>query len=427
MTALLQTAEWIIYLAATLLALIALVVLYRSMFADRSRGRRRCPKCWYDLGGISSLVCPECGKVARREAHTRRTRRRWLRASVGFITLLASACLAVWPTVRERGWASFLPNYVLVRLMPRAPNEPTWNPLIGNATTSPIEAEFASRAAAGRISSADWLAAFKTAQVFKYRKRWPKDTPFTVAISAPPSWCDSTIISFAPRMRCLTFARVNVPPDCQSWNYSYAGHQQLGMLPPGTSSVTFDVYMNDALTWTDSDIHIVDPAPQTAPIGACTFPVTLVDSIDDAIPSVSKGRPPAKAFVSAMLSPQPVAPDSVGVLVRFDEHESVPRRAGIGTRIQLILNGKVRSEEVLAWSRPPDSSGNQQPTPASWASGVTFLLPRGHNDYTTDWSKWTIRVVPDAAALLEQWDVDANYEVSAEATLSDALKAAAGG
>ena len=39
-----------------LIALGALLIL-RALFADRSRGRRRCPRCWYSMDGAPSLPC----------------------------------------------------------------------------------------------------------------------------------------------------------------------------------------------------------------------------------------------------------------------------------------------------------------------------------------------------------------------------------
>jgi len=55
------------------LAAIALVLFSWAIFWDRARGRRRCPRCWYDMaaavertGEDGGFICPECGRrVAR--------------------------------------------------------------------------------------------------------------------------------------------------------------------------------------------------------------------------------------------------------------------------------------------------------------------------------------------------------------------------
>jgi hypothetical protein len=82
---------------------------------DRSYGRTRCPRCWYDMSARASLTCPECGREARRESHLRRTRRRRL-------TLAAAICLAL-PSmyllrqsepVARHGWSELIPHRALI-------------------------------------------------------------------------------------------------------------------------------------------------------------------------------------------------------------------------------------------------------------------------------------------------------------------------
>ena len=35
-----------------------------GLFGDRSKNRRRCPRCWYDMRGSRGYVCSECGHDA---------------------------------------------------------------------------------------------------------------------------------------------------------------------------------------------------------------------------------------------------------------------------------------------------------------------------------------------------------------------------
>ncbi|MBC7834593.1 MAG: hypothetical protein H7Y88_05770 [Phycisphaerales bacterium] len=58
-----------------LLVAIATALFIRGLFCDRARGRRRCPRCWYDMAGLTGLTCPECGKTVQRERALHRSRR----------------------------------------------------------------------------------------------------------------------------------------------------------------------------------------------------------------------------------------------------------------------------------------------------------------------------------------------------------------
>ena len=52
--------------------------IIRSVVGDRARGRVRCPKCWYDMSEVPTMMCPECGHESKsRSQHTRTKRPRW--------------------------------------------------------------------------------------------------------------------------------------------------------------------------------------------------------------------------------------------------------------------------------------------------------------------------------------------------------------
>lgn len=100
-------------------ALIAgLFILFQSLLADRARGRRRCPKCWYDLSRTNGRRCAECGHEAKRERALFRTRRRWGWFIVGVIVLIASHPVARVPIARAHGAAAFAPDWLLVAVLP---------------------------------------------------------------------------------------------------------------------------------------------------------------------------------------------------------------------------------------------------------------------------------------------------------------------
>ncbi len=61
--------------ATGLLLSSSLAAALLGFLADRSHGRLRCPRCWYDMQGQPTLLCPECGTTARNQRDLQRTRR----------------------------------------------------------------------------------------------------------------------------------------------------------------------------------------------------------------------------------------------------------------------------------------------------------------------------------------------------------------
>lgn len=112
-------AAWI-GVAGLVAALVGAVVAAWGLAGDRARGRRRCGRCWYDMGAVVGLKCPECGRDAKGERDLRRTRRRWRWVIVG-VLLVGGAAEAVrrgkTPVVQQ------LPTRVVAWFLPRAEDE----------------------------------------------------------------------------------------------------------------------------------------------------------------------------------------------------------------------------------------------------------------------------------------------------------------
>lgn len=112
-------ATWLSWPLALAVLAACLVVTWWGLFGDRTRGRRRCPRCWYDLSHTAGLTCPECGRVAARERQLHRRRRRLLPAALAALT---AALGAAWTIEhhRHRGWLSMVPSRALVAALPLA-------------------------------------------------------------------------------------------------------------------------------------------------------------------------------------------------------------------------------------------------------------------------------------------------------------------
>lgn len=101
--------------------LFATVLSAWSWRGDRSRGRRRCPKCWYDMSG-SKLTCPECGHDAKAVKNLYRPRRRWIGCAAAAASLLVAYGVWVVPAVREGGPVAAVPTWVLIAGLPWLPD-----------------------------------------------------------------------------------------------------------------------------------------------------------------------------------------------------------------------------------------------------------------------------------------------------------------
>ncbi len=167
-----------------LLALAGMVVAWRALFADRSRGRPRCPKCWYDMAGLVGeplrlpATCPECGRVCASAPELFRTRRHWRRgtyASFAALLMLGGGWAALVPA---RGYLWPVSTPLLMWMMPLSgPSGPAGQEVLrrlgicawpGGAlrrtTTAEDAAAIISRAARGvpgvRPLSPQWVNAY---------------------------------------------------------------------------------------------------------------------------------------------------------------------------------------------------------------------------------------------------------------------------
>ena len=113
-------AEWVQWvLAIVLLLLLAgcVFLAWWGMFSDRAKGRRRCPRCWYNLAYTPGMTCGECGYTGRSEKDFARTRHRW---GIALLAVLGAALIGgyVIDRANTEGWMSYVPTTALIWLMP---------------------------------------------------------------------------------------------------------------------------------------------------------------------------------------------------------------------------------------------------------------------------------------------------------------------
>jgi hypothetical protein len=111
--------NWVFEAAGGVVSLGGLLLILAALFRDRPRGRRRCPKCWYNLSGTpGTLKCSECGHEAKREKRLLRTRRRWWRAAAGLLLLGAGGVTIVGAATTFDGILGVVPMGVWIHVLP---------------------------------------------------------------------------------------------------------------------------------------------------------------------------------------------------------------------------------------------------------------------------------------------------------------------
>jgi len=143
-----MSSEWLTWL--TLIGVLALTAglvyaAWWALFADRARGRRRCPRCWYDLAYSPGMLCAECGFTARSESDFGRTRRRYGLAAAAILASV-TVSLVVNERITQRGLPAMLPTRMLLWLIP-----------FTGGSQSDVFAELISRGSSGRLSNAQWV------------------------------------------------------------------------------------------------------------------------------------------------------------------------------------------------------------------------------------------------------------------------------
>lgn len=169
--------------AAYAIAAIGALLLYLSLFGDRSRGRRRCSKCWYDMSAASGLTCPECGREHAAERQLFRTRRRPRRALLSLAVLGAGLGTAAIPSYGAFGQLATCPTWALVAIQ-------EWRgwPTPTNYPQRTAAEELEDRCRRGQLG---WLSRFVMRRMarywtFQYRRQWAADTP--IAIQPLATW-----------------------------------------------------------------------------------------------------------------------------------------------------------------------------------------------------------------------------------------------
>lgn len=287
-------SPWQAFLLGGLTALGGAWLGWWAFFADKARGRRRCPKCWYDLRGTPGMRCSECGYLAKHEKALHKTRRRWRAGMAAFLLLIVAAGISLAPKIRRDGWLSLAPTAALILLVPEVGRELSIDGQ-GNIKIHPIVEELERRdVAAASLSDWQWKFVLERKGILHTRPRWPETIPLMVCTRLPRWFYNGDLIDGEIRMRPhladgqevkATFIIGGCGNGVQGL-YEREGCQRMGTVKWPARAVFVDgIVALATFSWDEESVQRFYEQDDIPKLWSGTFrlPVEIVNSLEEAI------------------------------------------------------------------------------------------------------------------------------------------------
>lgn len=416
---------WLWLIGAGVLAAGGSALAVWALFADRSRGRKRCAKCWYDMSATAGLKCPECGREARGERGLLRTRRRWWWAVVGVGLVVGAWPVFKAPEMQRDGWMAVIPTDVLVRIVPVGAD--AWIPGAPNPWMKSLSQKYAGpkhpllvhllsrctrayamkprhwRALLDRYFDAnpdDFFALVQT------RSSWARGGP----VYARRAWDHPLVnIGFPPGDDVLRI-RARIPGSDHEWKRLSRGLNPGNIVAVAPSEgdtfrLEVEIARNGTVVWQGL-------SPQ----------IKLVDSAEEAIAGYD--RPGLAKQVEQYMRPQLLLRSEENNLVlgawrfccHFDESPDSPDWA-LGFRAEVYCDGALVAH-TSALYHMVEKNGNANFMVLNTYFPLT-LTPNYKVGEATAIHSWRIRITGDAAASLADLDRSTYWSGSFEAAVNE--------
>jgi hypothetical protein len=360
------------------------IILGLALLADWANGlrkprRRRCPRCWYDMSGVSGLQCPECGREARHEKKLGKARRRWGWAVVGLLLAAPGVLGVAYPRLAREDWLTRIPSWALVRFAdpispPTGPQQrqlalgttpivipPTRAELMGRELSARYERGRLSLDVRRKCAAAQFVSGGPDPIKIETRDRWPAGVPVLVIVhnafrgplprslfAAPKPAGGEQVTVYDPGWGAEGWYRTDDP----GWL------QPAGILPSGTTSVEWQVTIDEG-----SD-HVWQ--------GKFTTPITIGGTIDEVIQPVVLPAA-ADAIRRALLQTARVEGSGKDLWLSF-EHVQMDELRGItvGLVMEFRHDGKRVAGLKTVWAQEADLKIRAGPSGWYRAAGTTL-------------------------------------------------------
>ncbi len=394
---------WLVMAGAV--ALIGALIVAWALFSDRSRGRKRCPKCWYDMSATVGLICPECGRDAERPARLEKTRRRWVIAAIGMVVALGSLYPALKGFQKRNGLWSLMPTEAIIQWY----NVTGWPKYRGSASSE----ELFYRLVYGDASVSQRHRVYKTLlpQAIKSRDRWPVTLPMRVGIRPGP---------FFQRDGSIFFTVEAVNPKGSNIRDSLQGAGLLvNYLYFRYSDPTHELAVIDSST-TRIDVRAEVPGWN----GSHTIRVTPVATIDDAITPVRDTSVDAKVQSAVQIHLYDRGPERRYLHLTFGRYDMLAPQGledlAFGLRVEFRSGSDVFASCRCFFSDAPFGS------PATCEVLIEGDVDRLF-DLNATTAQWTVVVSGDGEMALRRFDREKYWAGSITVPKSQVLRYVQGG
>jgi hypothetical protein len=444
--------EWLTGLGLMTLLTGLVFLAWWALFADRARGRRRCPECWYDLSWTDGMLCSECGFEGAAEKEFGRTRQR------KFVAVLAIlGCTAIGLYVIDRantqGWLSYVPSRGLVAVMPLLddPVHPVYNELdrriksneltadawialvdrcaVGDGGARPPSDEWilkygrlvdiiGARTRSGRTVDDDWRAEGEATLLtipprldLSTRETWPVGVGPTIDVVARDWW--------PPSVRWRVRAMADVPgamEDIHQLRDAPIQDRSYSMLLPPLDDGAHDVKI--AL---ETERRVVRPNQDEVDAEwvhvdtrTVTVPITVEGRMEETLTAVS--GPELDEIVRSTFRQGLVKfrGGSLPVRVAVDPRRSFVELfddTAVAIRIEVRRNGELGRMLDIWWAAGSGPDDRQHAWEVPWLDDAVLGAPARRDD------EWTIRAysVPEFALRVRDvtryWEGDVTVRV----------------
>jgi hypothetical protein len=382
----LYQTDWIWSATGWLLAILAAALIFWSLLSDRARGRRRCPKCWYDMSGVPSqqrasrevFQCPECGRITKNPRRLLATRRKWRPAFLALILFLLSYGAFHTPEYRRGGWVRLVPSTYLAAAAPTDFVQPPQFTLTRNSTIIPGR-NLLVPGPPRTLSSKELLAAeawrrVHAGSMWRWQASWyvgravePARSSWERGISVPPKWAKG--VPVPAQVSSLVASQWELAmgnADCRAPD----GPAYDRFIPlPATGRAGEKAQLRISFVTAHGEVY------------ATTFnsPCVLVQSPLDLMRADNShaANQAAQLFLDPRLCIIPRGPVTIAIDERSNSRRWKGVTLGLGCRVDVLLSGEVVASAGYApdWSHELFKNWNE--LPIQWPRGVADRI-RAH-------------------------------------------------